>query len=175
MQGALLVHEIASFLRAVPNIVDNFVFCVLVLRRWTYLCTAFSMDFLTLGIFLLGDFYNSSWQSANLPAAVCSSCSGALSVTQLITFKMLCRVVFITPEIFSSCLLPCLTGHNNKRSTRARKASSNTAVRVASGEGRRVMQPFRTAETKERQNKHFQLKKIFYAQHIWTLQPNTME
>ena len=157
MQATLLVHEIAIFLRAVPNIFDNFVFYVLVLRRWTYLCTAFSMDFLTLKIFLLGGFYNSSWQSANSPAAVCSSCSGALSVTQLITFKMLCRVVFITPEIFPSCLLPSLTGHNNKRlfrSTRAGKASSDTDV--SSGEERRVMLPLRTAETKERQNKHFQ-------------------
>jgi hypothetical protein len=159
VQGALLVHVIASFLRAVPNIVDNFVFYLLVLCRWTYLCTTFNTGFLTLRVFLLGYFYNSSWQSANSPAAVCSSCSVALSVTQLITFKMLCRVVFITPEIFPSCLLPSLTGHNNKRlfrSTRARKASSNTDV--ASGEGRRVTQPLRAAETKERQNKYFQLK-----------------
>jgi hypothetical protein len=157
MQGTLLVHVIANFRRAVLNIVDNFVFYVLVLHRWTYWCRAFSTGFLTLRIFLLGDFNNSSWQSANSPAEVCCSCYGALSVTQVITFKMLCRVVFIMPEIFPSCLLPSPTCHHNKRlfrCTRARKSSSNTAV--ASGEGRRVMQPLRTAETKERQNKHFQ-------------------
>lgn len=155
MQGTLLVHVIASSRRAV-NIVDNFVFYLLVYRSWTYWCTAFSTGFLNLRIFLLEDFYNSSWQSANSPAALCSSCYGASSVTQVITFKMLCRVVFITLEIFPSCLLPSPTGHHNKRlfrSTRAKKASSN--IDVASGEGRRVMQPLRTAETKELQNKQF--------------------